>query len=164
MNTHIMNIIPNINVTFLDKIQLLQAWYNNIKNKDDDTNNADIAKVEIGINQESTFKISDLELTVSYNIPSIKRENEFLDYILQLPSHSAIDIVFFDNFRFIQNIKFSDGAECDFNTSTIGEIHQIFLLFDTPILKNITSSIEETLSSISSLRQLEGDFSFYTSM
>ena len=146
---------------------LIWNLYTNIKINELSTNlsivNQDIIELEILKDQTFNFNSSTL-MSVNYYIPSLEKEATLLHFLLNREKVADIDIVYFDNFRFIKEIKFGEDQLYNISEMEPSFSYDVFLMFDTTIINNISNHISSNLESINDLRELEGDFTFYTSI
>ena len=103
-------------------------------------------------------------MSVNYYIPSLEKEATLLNFLLNREKVADIDIVYFDNFRFIKEIKFGEDQLYNISEMDPSVSYDVFLMFDTTIINNISNHISSNLENINDLRELEGDFTFYTSI
>tara|TARA_R100000315_G_C5235186_1_gene146782 strand:- start:3931 stop:4581 length:651 start_codon:yes stop_codon:yes gene_type:complete len=158
INKHIQS-YSSQSLNFFDKIKLLGEWYNNIKNIDEKL------KFDVSDIKDQTFNFNSSTLmSVNYYIPSLEKEATLLNFLLNREKVADIDIVYFDNFRFIKEIKFGEDQLYNISEMEPSFSYDVFLMFDTTIINNISNHISSNLESINDLRELEGDFTFYTSI
>ena len=137
-------------INYLDKLFILQQWYNDIKTKNQIN---DIIK---------PIEIPDLSLTINgakfifkFELPSIVKDLAFLKYIISKKSDiESIDILFYFTFRYLTNVHVDDDV---LDVSDIPLSESLFKLLDINKATKVTEHIDKALESIKTVRNLEVD-------
>lgn len=156
LNTTLLRQLPDIDLTYLDKISVINQWRSETKNIDFDKT-TDISNLSCEV------PIGNNKIIVKYKNPSLSYENKLLSFLLS-ESVSEFDFVFFDTFRFVKSISFDDDTTYDVKNLSNDELYDVFNSLNLTVINKINTYLTDNLKDIDDLRSLEGDLSFYTDL
>ena len=125
LDTYIYNSTKK-DLTYKDKLYLLQHWRNIVKVKD--TTNYD---VNTSILEDTPYntKVNTAKVEIGFKLPTLTFEIDLLKYLVKAEDPAETDLIFYDNFRFIKCLKIDDTTH---NASDLSyeDLRELFLLFD----------------------------------
>ena len=149
INNHIRREV-NRDVGYLDKLFILQQWYNDLKTDNHITEA--ITPVEI---EDLSLTINGAKFIFKFELPNIVKDLAFLKYIGSKKSDiKSIDILFYFTCRYLSSITVDDDV---LDISDIPLAESLFKLLDINKATNITDHIDQALESIKTVRNLEVD-------
>ena len=149
INNHIKKESKN-NIGYLDKLYILQQWYNDVKEE----------KIECEITElsipEYTITIDDVDLKFVFELPEIAKELALLKYIINTykDEMKSVDALFYFIFRFVRSINIDEDT---LNVEDIETAEILYKHLSMSKITNITQHIDKALDSIQPLRNFEVD-------
>ena len=149
INNHIKKESKN-NIGYLDKLYILQQWYNDVKEE----------KIECEITElsipEYTITIDDVDLKFVFELPEIAKELALLKYIINTykDEMKSVDALFYFIFRFVRSINIDEDT---LNVEDIETAEILYKHLSMSKITNITQHIDKALDSIQPLRNFEID-------
>ena len=115
----------------LDKLYILQQWYNDVK---EETVECEITDITI---PDYTMSIDDVDLKFVFELPEIAKELALLKYIISTykDEMKSVDALFYFIFRFIQSINIDD------DTLNVEDIETAEVLYKHLSMNKITNKI-----------------------
>ena len=149
INNHIKKEAKS-NVNYLDKLYILQQWYNDVK---EETVECEITDITI---PDYTMSIDDVDLKFVFELPEIAKELALLKYIISTykDEMKSVDALFYFIFRFIQSINIDDDT---LNVEDIETAEVLYKHLSMNKITNLTNHIDKALDSIQPLRNFEID-------
>jgi len=149
INNHIKKESKN-NIGYLDKLYILQQWYNDVKEEKID---CEITELSI---PEYTITIDDVDLKFVFELPEIAKELALLKYIINTykDEMKSVDALFYFIFRFVRSINIDEDT---LNVEDIETAEILYKHLSMSKITNITQHIDKALDSIQSLRNFEID-------
>ena len=142
------------NLTYKDKLYVLQHWRNNIV---DDPTDHDLNSATIE-NEPYKANIGTADIEIGFKLPQLKYELDLLQYLNKKKEPAETDLIFYDTFRFINYIKLG-ATTYNIDDLTNNDLHELFLLFDPNMLKPLSAHISTTLQDLNKMRIYEADYS-----
>ena len=156
-NNHIQNLNNDIQITYTDKLYLLGHWRDELSNTNELQNyNFD----DVTLDKPITIPINNTDIVITFTLPTISQENDILEVLLNKENNTDADLIFFDNFRFLESITISEKKYI-INNITTHELYELYLLFDINNIQKISDHINKQLGDLTSIRSQEADFSFF---
>ncbi len=139
------------NVGYLDKLYILQQWYNDIKT--DENVECEITDIQI---PDFTITIDGTDLLFKFELPEIAKELAYLKYVIDTKKDEmkSVDVLFYFVFRYILSI------EIEGDTLTTEDIETSETLYKHLSMNKITSiseHIDKALKPIQTVRNFEVD-------
>ena len=100
------------------------------------------------------------DIVITFTLPTISQETDILEVLLNKENNTDADLVFFDNFRFLESITINEEKYI-INNITTHELYELYLLFDINNIQKISDHINKQLGDLTSIRSQEADFSFF---
>tara|TARA_R100001015_G_C4622546_1_gene180037 strand:+ start:1452 stop:2093 length:642 start_codon:yes stop_codon:yes gene_type:complete len=149
INNHIKKESKN-NIGYLDKLYILQQWYNDVKEEKID---CEITELSI---PEYTITIDDVDLKFVFELPEIAKELALLKYIINTykDEMKSVDALFYFIFRFVRSINIDEDT---LNVEDIETAEILYKHLSMSKITNITQHIDKALDSIQPLRNFEID-------
>jgi hypothetical protein len=149
INKHIRK-EAKININYLDKLYVLQQWYNEVKGEP-----VDCEVVELSI-PEYSMKIDDVDFKFTFELPEIAKELALLKYIISTYNDEmkSIDALFYFIFRFVQSISVNEDV---LNVEDIETTEVLYKHLSMSRITKLTNHIDKALEPIQPLRNFEVD-------
>lgn len=149
INNHIKKESKN-NIGYLDKLYILQQWYNDVKEEKID---CEITELSI---PEYSITIDDVDLKFVFELPEIAKELALLKYIINTykDEMKSVDALFYFIFRFVRSINIDEDT---LNVEDIETAEILYKHLSMSKITNITQHIDKALDSIQPLRNFEID-------
>ena len=149
INKHIRK-EAKININYLDKLYVLQQWYNEVKGEP-----VDCEVVELSI-PEYSMKIDDVDFKFTFELPEIAKELALLKYIISTYNDEmkSIDALFYFIFRFVQSISVNEDV---LNVEDIETTEVLYKYLSMSRITKLTNHIDKALDPIQPLRNFEVD-------
>ena len=149
INNHIKKEAKS-NVNYLDKLYILQQWYNDVK---EETVECEITDITF---PDYTMSIDDVDLKFVFELPEIAKELALLKYIISTykDEMKSVDALFYFIFRFIESINIDDDT---LNVEDIETAEVLYKHLSMNKITNLTNHIDKALDSIQPLRNFEID-------
>ena len=137
INNHIKKEAKS-NVNYLDKLYILQQWYNDVK---EETVECEITDITI---PDYTMSIDDVDLKFVFELPEIAKELALLKYIISTykDEMKSVDALFYFIFRFIQSINIDDDT---LNVEDIETAEVLYKHLSMNKITNLTNHIDKAL-------------------
>jgi hypothetical protein len=161
VNEYIINIDLNRQFTYKDKLCIINFWRQDIIDEQNPFNVKDLNVIDKLKDISLELQLNKIKASIKFTQCNLMHENNIIDFLLNKEKElNETDILFFDSFRFLHSIAVDDK---DYETAnlSIGELYDLYLLFDIDNIKQITQTISSTFESISNIRNHEGDFSAF---
>lgn len=138
------------NVHYLDKLYILQQWYNDVK---DEKVECEIVDVNI---PDYILTIDNVEFKFVFEFPEIAKELALLKYIISTYNEEmkSVDALFYFIFRFVQSINIDEDT---LDVEDIETAEVLYKHLSMNKISNITNHIDKALDSIQPLRNFEVD-------
>lgn len=138
------------NVHYLDKLYILQQWYNDVK---DEKVECEIVDVNI---PHYILTIDNVEFKFVFEFPEIAKELALLKYIISTYNEEmkSVDALFYFIFRFVQSINIDEDT---LDVEDIETAEVLYKHLSMNKISNITNHIDKALDSIQPLRNFEVD-------
>ncbi len=149
INNHIKKEAKS-NVNYLDKLYILQQWYNDVK---DEPVECEITNIAI---PDYTMSIDGTELKFVFELPEIAKELALLKYIISTYNDKmkSVDALYYFIFRFVQSISIDDDI---LSVEDIETAEVLYKHLSMNKITNITQHIDKALDPIQPLRNFEID-------
>lgn len=138
------------NIQYLDKLFILQQWYNDVK---EETVECEVSEITI---PDYILNIDGVDFKFTFELPEIAKELALLKYILETYKNEmkSIDALFYFIFRFIQSITVEEDV---LNVEDIETAEVLYKHLSMNKITNLTKHIDKALDSIQPLRNFETD-------
>ena len=138
------------NVQYLDKLFILQQWYNDVK---DEKIECEIGEVNI---PDYILNIDGVDFKFNFELPEIVKELALLKYIITTykDEMKSVDALFYFIFRFVHSITVDNDI---LNVEDVETAEVLYKHLSMNKITNLTKHIDKALESIQPLRNFEVD-------